>query len=322
MRTQVGSIKNFNQKRADCASQIEVYALCTIEFVCSTMSSFSPVLSSLTFDVSGRVFIVTGGTQGLGLEIAKCLKECGARGISLVSRNAALGEVVRVQLHDEASCRVVFVQGDMGDEEAPARVVNESIDKFKDIGPINGLVNAAAVTMRGNLMTTTSSEFDRMMNINAKAPMLLTQALSKHMIEHNTKGSIVNICSVASSGGAPFIMAYCASKAALCCLTKNNGAELAPHGIRVNGINMGWCYTDNEDVLQTKNNNGDKGWIDKADANVPLGRIIRPRDVSAMAMFLLSDTSLMMTGQILDLHPEYADGMQSLIAVEGSADER
>ncbi len=286
------------------------------------MSSLLPVLSSLTFDVTDRIFIVTGGTQGLGLEITKCLKECGARGISVVSRNVSLGEEVCALLHDESSCRVVFVQGDMGNEEAPARVVNESIDKFKDLGHISGLVNAAALTMRGNLMTTTGSEFDRMMNINAKAPMLLTQAISKHMIENNVRGSIVNICSVASTGGAPFIMAYCASKAALCCLTKNNGAELAPYGIRVNGVNMGWCYTDNEDALQIKNNNGDKRWIDKADAGVPLGRIIRPRDVSSMVMFLLSDTSLMLTGQILGLHPEYADGMQSLIAVEGTADER
>ena len=105
-------------------------------------------------------------------------------------------------------------------------------------------------------------------------------------------------------------------KAALVCQTKNNAAELAPSGIRVNGVNMGWCYTDNEDALQTRQNGGDSRWIDKADAGVPLKRIIRPADVTATVLFLLSDAAAMMSGGIIDLHPEYAAGMQGLAAVD------
>ena len=79
------------------------------------------------------------------------------------------------------------------------------------------------------------------MAINVRAPLLLTQALAKHMMECKIRGgSIVNISSVAAHGGAPFILAYSASKAALNCVTTNDAAELAPHGIRVNAINMGW----------------------------------------------------------------------------------
>ena len=90
-------------------------------------------------------------------------------------------------------------------------------------------------------------------------------------------------------------MAYSVSKAAVVTLTKNNAAELAPHGIRVNAINMGWCYTENEDKLQTAQS-GNSRWIDDADSSVPLGRILRPEDVAATVGFRLSDSAAMMTG--------------------------
>ena len=129
---------------------------------------------------------------------------------------------------------------------------------------------------------------------------------------------MVNIASVASHGGAPFIMAYSVSKAALVALTKNNAAELAPRRIRVNAVNMGWCYTDNEDKLQ-KANTGDEKWIEKADAGCPLGRILRPADVASTVCFLLSSASSMMTGSVIELHPEFSEGMLSLAANESDA---
>jgi NAD(P)-dependent dehydrogenase (short-subunit alcohol dehydrogenase family) len=274
-----------------------------------------PPMSVPSMGVEGRLFVVTGGTQGLGLEIARCLKKNGARGIALVSRSAGKGEEACSELNCD-TCRVAYVCADMSDAHAPGKMIEEAVSLFRDLGPISGVVNAAAYTARGNLFTTTADEYDGMMAINARAPFLVTQAAAKHMMEAHVRGSIVNICSVASTGGAPFIMAYCASKAALVCQTKNNAAELAPSGIRVNGVNMGWCYTDNEDALQTRQNGGDSRWIDKADAGVPLKRIIRPADVAATVLFLLSDAAAMMSGGIIDLHPEYAAGMQGLAAVD------
>jgi NAD(P)-dependent dehydrogenase (short-subunit alcohol dehydrogenase family) len=195
------------------------------------------------------------------------LKESGAGGIVLVSRSAGKGADACSELNCDA-CKVVYVSADMGDPEAPGKMVAEAIEQMRDVGSISGVVNAAAYTARGNLFTTSATDYDNMMAINARAPFLVTQAAARHMVEAKVRGSIVNICSVAATGGAPFISAYCASKAALVCQTKNNAAELAPHGIRVNGINMGWCYTDNEDALQTRQNGGDSRWIDKADAGV------------------------------------------------------
>merc|ERR1711920_477398 len=135
-------------------------------------------------------------------------------------------------------------------------------------------------------------------------------AVARHNIAKKARISIVNISSIAAKGGAPFIMAYSASKAALNVLTANNAAELAPHGIRVNAINMGWTYTENENALMVKK--GGPDWLGKADAQLPLHRLMRPVDVACMVLFLLSPASVMVTGNCYDLRPDTSLGMLSL----------
>jgi len=104
-------------------------------------------------------------------------------------------------------------------------------------------------------------------------------------------------------------MAYSASKSALNTLTQNNATELAPHGIRMNAINMGWTYTENENALMVEK--GGPNWLSEADAEMPLKRLMRPVDVACTACFLLSPAAQMMTGNVLDLHPDTALGMLS-----------
>ena len=99
---------------------------------------------------------------------------------------------------------------------------------------------------------------------------MITQGAAKHMMENNVRGSIVNICSVAAKGGAPFIMEYSWAKAALVSFTKYNAAELAPKGIRLKWLNMGWCLTENEHKLQSQQS-GDENWYETASKGVPLG---------------------------------------------------
>jgi NAD(P)-dependent dehydrogenase (short-subunit alcohol dehydrogenase family) len=298
------------------------------------MEPLPPPLSSplIGQSIAGRIFVITGGTQGLGLEIARTLKKLGARGLVLVSRNRQRGAELETELSSSPSsendgdvsscCTCRYVYADLGNADDAQQVIPQSIQAMKDAGvdptslAITGLVNAAATSARGNLLTTSPQEFDFQMNTNVRAPMLLTQSLAKHLMEMKTGGSVVNIASCAAHGGAPFIMSYSVSKAALVTLTKNNAAELAPHRIRVNAVNMGWCQTDNENKIQTQNT-GNAGWIQKADAACPLGRILRPADVAATVCFLLSNCSAMMTGSILDLHPEFPHGMLSLQATEG-----
>merc|ERR1719265_186515 len=167
-------------------------------------------------------------------------------------------------------------------------------------GRVDGLINAAG---------TTDEMFNKQFDTNTRAPFLLSQAVAKHMIEQKSRGSIVNVSSLAAKGGAPFIMAYSASKAALNTITQNNATELAPYGIRVNAINMGWTYTENENELMVAK--GGENWLAEADAQMPLKRLMRPVDVACTACFLLSPGAQMMTGNVLDLHPDTALGMLS-----------
>jgi NAD(P)-dependent dehydrogenase (short-subunit alcohol dehydrogenase family)/glutathione S-transferase len=270
-----------------------------------------PPLSIPTFDVSGCNFIVTGGTQGLGLEIARQLRKVGASNIVLISRTRSKGEVAVAELSG-GSCIAHFVEADMADPKSVSAAAVEAIKVLG--GRVDGLVNAAGTTERGNMMDTTVEMFDKQFDINSRAPFLLSQAVAKHMIERKCRGAIVNISSLAAKGGAPFIMAYSASKAALNVLTQNNATELAPHGIRVNAINMGWTYTENENALMVAKGGDD--WLSKADEQMPMKRLMRPVDVACTACFLLSPAAQMMTGNVLDLHPDTALGMLSAKTVD------
>merc|ERR1719194_329699 len=124
-------------------------------------------------------------------------------------------------------------------------------------------------------MNTTAEMFNKQFDINTRGPFFLTQGVAKNMIEQKTRGSIVNISSIAAKGGAPFIMAYSASKATVNVLTQNNATELAPYGIRVNAINMGWTYTENENKLMMQKTGGEE-WLKDVEPGLPLHRIMHP----------------------------------------------
>jgi len=269
-----------------------------------------PPLSKPSFDLSGQHFIVTGGTQGLGLEIARQLKALGAAKLALLSRTKSKGDAAVAELSG-GGCTAAFVETDMSD---PASVKAGAAAAIKALGRVDGLVNAAGTTERGNLLETTVEMFDKQFDINTRAPFLLTQAVAKHWIDSKTRGSIVNVSSIAAKGGAPFIMAYSASKAALNVLTTNNAGELAPHGIRVNAINMGWTLTDNENELMVKK--GGPNWLEQCEPGLPMKRVMRPVDVACLACFLLSPGAQMVTGNIYDLHPDTAIGLLSLKNVD------
>jgi NAD(P)-dependent dehydrogenase (short-subunit alcohol dehydrogenase family) len=270
-----------------------------------------PPLSAPTFDLSGCNYIVTGGSQGLGLEIAHQLSKIGASKIAILARTRSRGEAAAAQLTSGA-CTAYFVEADMTKPESLQAAAAEAIKVLG--GRVDGLVNAAGTTDRGNMLNTTVEMFDKQFDTNTRAPFLLSQAVAKHMIEQKSRGSIVNVSSLAAKGGAPFIMAYSASKAALNTITQNNATELAPYGIRVNAINMGWTYTENENELMVAK--GGSNWLAEADAQMPLKRLMRPVDVACTACFLLSPAAQMMTGNVLDLHPDTALGMLSTKATD------
>ncbi|CBN78054.1 conserved unknown protein [Ectocarpus siliculosus] len=269
-----------------------------------TAQKDAPPLSVPTFDVTGKMFVVTGGTQGMGLVISACIAKAGASAVTISARSQDTGEKAVAQLTEHTpSCRFFFVPADVAKEEDCSRLVSEA-DRL--MGCIDGLVNCAAWTARATLDTTTVDVWDRMMNTNVRGPFLLVQAVSKSMRSKGRPGSIVNISSVVAHGGIPKVSTYSVSKAALNACTKMHAYELKRSRIRVNAINVGWTLTDNEHVLQ-RVEMGSENWIEDADKGHAMGRLLRPVDIAATVGHLLSDASAMMTGTIVDLHPEMVD---------------
>lgn len=247
-------------------------------------------------DLGGKVAVVTGGTQGLGEATARLFAARGAAGLVICGRNADRGEAVAREL-TASGCRTRFVQVDLGDETAPAAVV-DAVDRA--FGRVDVLVNAAAITDRGTILDTSPELFNRMFAVNVRAPFFLIQGCAKIMRREKTPGAVVNVLSMSSWGGQPFICAYSGSKGALAILTKNIAYSLLPDRIRVNGLNIGWMATPGEDAIQRRYHGGDPAWLAKGAAARPFGRLLQPEEVARAIAFLASEESGMMTGSLVD----------------------
>jgi len=245
--------------------------------------------------LAGRVYVVTGGTQGLGEEIARQVAGGGARGVVFCGRNEGNGLRVEKEL-SASGTEALFVKADLLEPEDCRRIVRAADDRFHRL---DGLVNAAATTERGTIDDTTVQQWDKIMALNVRAPFVLIQEGLRVMRREGRGGSIVNILSVSALGGQPKLTAYCTSKGALLTLTKNVAHAMRGERIRVNGLNIGWMATPGEHAVQ-KAEGQDDDWLERADAQAPLGRILRPDDVARLVIFLLSDDGLMMTGSVID----------------------
>ena len=246
--------------------------------------------------LDGRVVVVNGGTQGLGEATVRAVVREGAAGVVIVGRDGAKGTALASEL-SSVVCRAVHVQADMADPAAPGRVIDVVGAEF---GHAHGLVNVAASTFRDNVWTAAPDGWDTMMAVNVRAPFFLLQGLAEQIRAAGDRGSFVNIGSVSGHGGQPFILSYCVSKGALAVMTKNVAYSLMRHGIRVNQVNPGWMDTEAEDAVQRRFHGATDGWLERAEAGQPTGRLIKPPEVAETIVFLLSDRSGMMTGNIID----------------------
>lgn len=242
--------------------------------------------------LAGRVMLVTGGTQGIGEGIARAAAEAGAAGICITGRDAERG----ARVADALGVPACFVAADLADAAATARIVEQA---EAALGPVDGLVNAAGLTDRGTITDTPVELWDRLFAVNARAPFILTQAVARRLKALGRPGAIVNVITMSSHGGQPFLTAYAASKGALATLTKNTAHGLRADRIRVNGINLGWADTPGEHAIQARDGNP-PDWLDRAAPSQPFGRLIEPRDVAGLAVYLLSDAAAMMTGALID----------------------
>ncbi len=247
--------------------------------------------------LDGKFAIVTGGSQGLGAAIARRFAESGVAGVVTCGRNAGNGARVAAAITAATGVPIHFVTADLA-EVADCRAVIAAADAH--FGRVDILVNAAGVTDRGTLLDTSEALFDRIMAVNVRAPFFLMQDAARVMIRENAPGAVVNIGSMSSRAGQPFIAAYCASKGALATLTRNAGFSLMRNRIRVNQLDIGWMATDGEDRIQREFHGAAENWLAHAAAAQPNGRLLDPAEVARAAAFLASDDSGMMTGAVIN----------------------
>ena len=242
------------------------------------------------FSLEGKVALVSGGSRGLGLAIARGLGDAGATVVL-----AARGEEGLANASKDFPGRVLTKRCDVCDERQVEELVAYVVD---ECGGLDILVNSAGVNLRGPSVEMPLENWDTVMNINLRALFLMSQRAARRMIERKTGGSIINISSLASEGGLPRRAPYAASKGGVKMLTRTLAGEWAQHGIRVNAIGPGYFLTEMTRCL------GDDPEFDKwVKGRTPMGRWGRPEELAGCAVFLASDASSFVTGQSI-----YVDG--------------
>ncbi|GBD30151.1 3-oxoacyl-[acyl-carrier-protein] reductase FabG [bacterium HR32] len=242
------------------------------------------------FDLSGRVAVVTGGSRGLGLEIAEALGEAGAR-VVVAARRAQWLEPAEAHLRD-LGVEVAAVECDVADPTGARALVGAAVDRF---GRLDVLVNNAGVSWGAPLDEMPLDRWRQVLEVNLTGTFLVTQAVVPVMRAAGW-GRIVNVASVAGLVGTrPDVLdavGYAASKGGLIALTRDLAVKLAPYGITVNAIAPGFFPTRMSGKLLERVG-------DRVVAQVPLGRLGQAGDLKGVALFLASEASRYVTGQVL-----------------------
>jgi len=238
--------------------------------------------------VENKVVLISGGASGIGAATARLVVREGGRAV-LADRDEAKGQALAVELGKGA----LFVPLDVTDEAAWHKAVQAAVVKF---GSLHGLLNAAGVGVRNTIEDCSLAEYRRVNDVNALGTFLGCKAVIPAM-RATAGGSIVNISSVLGLRGAPYAMAYCASKGAVRLLTKHVALHCAQqkYNIRCNSVHPG--YIDTPMIAprldQPIGNMSGRQWLEELH---PLGRLGQADEVAAMILFLLSDESSFSTG--------------------------
>ena len=254
--------------------------------------------------LTGKVVLVSGGTQGLGAGIARAAAREGAS-LVLCGRNAERGEAVAAELRG-AGAEARFVRTDVGDVAQAQAAVAATIEWH---GRVDCLVNAAGLTTRGTMLDTTPELFDQHIAVNLRAPFFLMQSVITDMKHRGEPGTIVNVISIDSHGGQGFLAPYVAAKAGLAGLTKNAAHAHRWDRIRINGLNMGWSATDGENLTQQQTHGAGPEWQQQAAARLPMGKLGQVDEIADFVVFLLSERSGVVTGSVIDWDQNVIGGL-------------
>ncbi len=236
--------------------------------------------------LDGKVAVVTGGGQGIGYAIAFALAEQGAS-VVIADINMEVAEATAKEIK-AAGHKAVAIKANVSKSQEVNQLVEKTLDKFHQI---DILVNNAGVSEPTPTIELTEEGWDRVININLKAPFLCSQAVARHMIKRR-QGKIISIASVVSQLAHPTQAAYCASKAGVVLLTKVMAAEWGKYNINVNAISPGAVETPRMKKIRKENPSFLKGRIEAT----PIGRYIKPREIANAVLFLASSDSDAITG--------------------------
>ena len=242
-------------------------------------------------DLENKVAIITGASSGIGRSTAILFAKMGAKLVLLGRDVNKLNETIKECLNLTTDDNLLLIIGDITDENVQQTLFNECLQKFHKI---DILVNNAGSSKPGNLQNLKMEDFEFTMNVNVKSVISLTQKCMPELIK--TKGSIVNVSSVASIVNVPNLLAYCMSKSALDQFTKCVALEVADKQVRVNSVNPATIRTD---IFKTCGVNEEYVY-EKAKEWHPLGRRIgKPEEVAQAIAFLASDRASFCTGVLL-----------------------
>jgi 3-oxoacyl-[acyl-carrier protein] reductase len=237
-------------------------------------------------DLSGRVILVTGGSRGIGAEVALEAGRSGARvAVGYHSSSDAAEELIeRIRSHGATA---EAFGADVSDEGQVRGLVAEV---ERRLGAVDGLVNSAAVMANGAFLDTAAAEWERLIRNDLYSVVFACLAVLPGMIERG-RGSIVNISSRLAFAGAPDAAPYAAAKAAVVSLTRSLALAHGPDGIRVNAVAPGTTKTEMGRAIIASPEGQERI------SRIPLRRFVEPSEVASAIVFLLSDASAAFTGQ-------------------------
>ena len=248
----------------------------------------------ITYDFSNEVVVVTGSARGIGRRIAERFYEAGAK-VALCSISKTGKEELMQEIAGDDRSRIMALPCDVSQPEDVANFLQAVVDKF---GTIDVLVNNAGIYSKEDTRDVTEAQFDKVLDANLKSVFFACQWFFKHHIDAGTTGNVVNIASVSSVTYVPDNALYNVSKAGVVTLTKTFARDMGKHGIRVNAVGPGSIPTDLNAALYVD----PQKEIDLC-KKIPLGRRGTKDDIANCVLFLASEESDYLTGQVI-----YAEG--------------
>lgn len=241
---------------------------------------------AISFDLTGKAALVTGANTGIGQAIAVALAEAGAD-VAVAGRSEPAETLALIAATGR---KAVNIKADLSSTEPVQRVIDEAV---AGLGKVDILVNNAGIIRRDDLLQFSEEDWDAVIDTNLKTLFFLSQAAAKGMVERGT-GKIVNIASLLTFQGGIRVPSYAAAKSGVSGVTKAMANELAPRGVQVNAIAPGYITTNNTAALvadETRNR--------QILERIPTGRWGKPEDIAGAAVFLASEASDYVTGQVL-----------------------